>query len=64
MNLYFKKMALLAFSAILVVSSCTETTTTTTKEETEITTMDSTTKVLKENTDKLDEQTKKGRRIT
>ena len=55
---YMKRMALPAFAAILVLSSCTETKTTTV-EQTEITTMDSTTKVIKENNEKLEEQTKK-----
>ena len=55
---FLKSMMLPAFAAILFLSSCTETKTTTV-EQTEITTMDSTTKVIKENDEKLEEQTKK-----
>jgi len=54
---YLKGMASLAF-AILLFSSCSDTKTTT-QETVEITTMDSTSKVLKEQADKLNEQTKK-----
>ncbi|MBA2498208.1 MAG: hypothetical protein H0V30_00615 [Chitinophagaceae bacterium] len=57
MNPYFKRIAPILFAAI-VMTSCTDSETNT-KEEIEITTMDSTSKVLEENTDKLDEQTKK-----
>jgi len=53
-----KRIALLAFAALIMASSCTETKTNT-QEQTEINKMDSTSKVLKENKDKLEEQTKK-----
>ena len=44
--------------ATILLSSCTESKTSS-KEETEIHTMDSTTKVIEENTEKLEDQTKK-----
>ena len=55
---YIKRMAPLAFAAFIIASSCTETKTNT-QEQTEINTMDSTSALLKENTDKLEVQTKK-----
>ena len=57
MKTFFKKLTPVLFATI-VFTSCTDTETNT-KEEIEITTMDSTSKVLEENTDKLEEQTKK-----
>ena len=57
MKSYIKSLASIIFLAV-VLSSCAESETNT-KEEIEITTMDSTSKVLEENTDKLEEQTKK-----
>ena len=57
MKPYIKKLAPIIFAA-LVITSCAESETNS-KEEIEITTMDSTSKVLEENTDKLEEQTKK-----
>lgn len=57
MKPYIKRLAPIIFAA-LVMTSCAESETNT-NEEIEITTMDSTSKVLEENTDKLEEQTKK-----
>lgn len=57
MKHYLKGMASLVF-AILFFSSCSDTKTTS-EETVQITTMDSTSKVLKEQADKLDEQTRK-----
>jgi hypothetical protein len=55
---YIKRMAPLAFAALIIASSCTQTTTNT-QEQAEINTIDSTSTILKENTDKLEAQTKK-----
>ncbi len=55
---YIKRMTPLAFAAFILASSCTESKTNT-QEQTEINTMDSTSRVLKENADKLEDQTKK-----
>lgn len=55
---YMKRIAPLAFAAAIITSSCTETKTST-QEQSEINTMDSTSKALKESTDKLEDQTKK-----
>lgn len=56
----FKKTVILAgvFLAFTAVA-CTENKTSNTKEEAEIKTMDSTSKAVKENTEKLEDQTKK-----
>lgn len=51
-------LLILAITACLAVSSCTEQKKST-QEEIEIKTMDSTSKSIKENTDKLEDQTKK-----
>ena len=53
-----KRMLPLAF-LVLMTSACSESTKTTTEEETEINTMDSTEKVVKEKIDDLEDQTKK-----
>jgi len=58
MNAHLKKFALPALAILLTAMSCTESKTTS-QEETEIKTMDSTSRTIKENTEKLDEQTKK-----
>jgi hypothetical protein len=58
MNHYIKRMTPIAFAVSIIAASCTETKTNT-QEEIEITQMDSTSKSLKENTDKLEDQTKK-----
>ena len=58
MLLYIKKIGALAFALILMLSSCTESTTSA-EEKMEINTMDSISKAVKENTDKLEEQTRK-----
>ena len=55
---YIKWMTAPAFAVLIMIFSCTETKTGT-EEESEIKTMDSTSRVLKENTDKLEDQTKK-----
>jgi len=55
---YIKRMAPLAFAAFVMASSCTETKTNT-QEQAEINTIDSSSRILKENTDKLEAQTKK-----
>jgi peptidoglycan hydrolase CwlO-like protein len=55
---YIKKFGALAFASVIILSSCAEATTNA-EETTEINTMDSTSKAVKENTDKLEEQTKK-----
>ena len=55
---YIKRMAPLAFAAFIIASSCSDTKTNT-QEQTEISTMDSTSALLKENADKLEAQTKK-----
>jgi hypothetical protein len=51
-------MAPIAFAVVVMGASCTETKTNT-QEQSRINTMDSTSKVLKENQDKLEDQTKK-----
>ena len=58
MNYHLKKLVLPALAIMIAAVSCTESKTTT-QEETEIKTMDSTSRTIKENTEKLDEQTKK-----
>lgn len=58
MNHYIRKTAPLVFAAIIMTASCSESKTNS-EEQTEISTIDSTSKAVKENTDKLDEQTKK-----
>lgn len=55
---YLKRIAPLAFAAI-IMASCSESKTTNTEEKTEISTMDSTSKAVKVSIDKLEEQTKK-----
>ncbi len=55
---YIKRMVPLAFAAVIAASSCTETKTNT-QEQAEINRIDSTSRILKENTDKLEVQTKK-----
>ena len=55
---HIKRLAPLAFAALIIASSCTETKTNT-QEQAEINTIDSTSRILKENTDKLEAQTKK-----
>lgn len=55
---YMKRMAAIVVAVFLIASSCTETKTNT-EEQTEINKMDSTSKVIKENKEKLEEQTKK-----
>jgi len=55
---YMKHMAAFVITAFIMASSCTESKTNT-QEQTEINKMDSTSKVLKENKEKLEEQTKK-----
>jgi len=54
---YMKRMAAIVVAAF-IIASCTETKTNT-EEQTEINKMDSTSKVIKENKEKLEEQTKK-----
>jgi hypothetical protein len=54
---YSKFPAFILIAAFFLISSCNEKTTT--KEEVEITTMDSTSKVFKNNTSELEDQTKK-----
>lgn len=58
MNPLKKLFILSGIACMLSVAACTDRKTTTT-EETEIKRMDSTSKVIKENTDKLDDQTRK-----
>ncbi len=55
---YIKKIGVLAFTSVVILTSCAESTTNS-EEKIEINTMDSTSKAVKENTDKLEEQTKK-----
>jgi len=55
---YIKRIAPLAFAAFIIASSCTETKTDP-QEQAEINTIDSNSRILKENTDKLEAQTKK-----
>jgi hypothetical protein len=58
MNHFKKWTALAVFAIALSATSCTESEADP-KEEAEITTMDSTSKVVKENKEKLEDQTKK-----
>lgn len=58
MKHYIKRLSLLAFTATVLSSSCTETKVNT-QEQIEIKTMDSTSKSLKETSEKLEDQTKK-----
>lgn len=55
---YIKKLAPLAFVAAILVVSCSDAKKGT-EEKTEISTMDSTTKTVKESMEKLENQTKK-----
>jgi len=55
---YIKRIAPLAFAAFIIASSCTERKTVP-QEQAEIYTIDSNSRILKENTDKLEAQTKK-----
>jgi ABC-type molybdate transport system substrate-binding protein len=55
--MYYLKKATSPLLAIILLCSCSETKTT--EETIQISTMDSTSKVLKEQNDKLEEQTKK-----
>lgn len=55
---YIKKIGAIVFASVLILTSCAESTTNA-EEKIEINTMDSTSKSVKENTDKLEEQTKK-----
>jgi hypothetical protein len=58
MNHYTRLFAPFVFAAVLATASCAEKKTNT-EEEVQIQTMDSTSKVVKENTEKLEDQTKK-----
>jgi septal ring factor EnvC (AmiA/AmiB activator) len=58
MTYYIKRVTCLAFTAAILASSCTESKTNT-EEKIEINKMDSTSKTVKETTDKLEDQTKK-----
>ena len=58
MNGYLKRFSLLCFVAIMAATGCKESQTSKT-EEVEINTMDSTSKAIKENQEKLEEQTQK-----
>ena len=58
MNHYIKRLVPFALVAVLSATSCTQKKTNT-QEEIEIKSMDSTSKVLKENSEKLEDQTKK-----
>lgn len=58
MNHYLKRLAFPALAVIIMSTSCSESKTTS-AEETRIKTMDSTSRSIKENTEKLDAQTKK-----
>ena len=58
MNKYLKGIAAFAFALSILVSSCRESKTNT-EEKTEINSMDSISKEVKQSTDKLKEQTKK-----
>ena len=55
---YIKRMTPLAFAALILASSCTQSKTST-HEQVEINTTDSTSRIIKENADKLEDQTKK-----
>lgn len=58
MTNYFKRMIPLVFATVILASSCSDSKTST-SEKTEINTMDSTSKAVKESREKLEEQTKK-----
>jgi septal ring factor EnvC (AmiA/AmiB activator) len=58
MNIYLKRLASLSFVAVILATSCTEKKTNT-QEQVEIQSMDSTSRVLKENSEKLEDQTRK-----
>ena len=58
MNTYIKRMLSLACAGLLLFSSCSDKTSNK-EEETEISVMESTSKAVKDSTDKLEEQTKK-----
>lgn len=58
MKFCIKMITALALVTVMLVSACSESKTKT-EETTEISTMDSTSKVVKENIDKLEDQTKK-----
>lgn len=58
MRVHIKRLLALTFVAVLLAASCTEKKTNT-QEQVQINSMDSTSKVLKENSEKLDDQTKK-----
>ncbi len=58
MKNYIRTTLAIALATIIFASSCTESTTNT-AEKTEINTMDSTSKALKESKEKLEDQTKK-----
>jgi len=58
MNHFIKQLALPFFTAMLFATACTEQKTNT-QEQTEIKTMDSTSKAVNDASDKLEDQTKK-----
>ncbi len=58
MKSHIKTFSIVLFALVAMSVSCTESKTTS-EEEIRIKTMDSTSKAVKENTEKLDEQTKK-----
>ena len=58
MRVHIKRLVPLTFVAVLLAASCTEKKTNT-QEQVQINSMDSTSKVLKENSEKLEDQTKK-----
>ncbi len=58
MKHYIRLLAPVVLAAVFTTTSCVEKKTNT-KEEMEIKSMDSTSKVIKENTEKLEDQTKK-----
>ena len=58
MNGYLKRFSVLGIVALMAATGCNESKTSKT-EEVEINTMDSTSKAIKENQEKLEEQTKK-----
>jgi septal ring factor EnvC (AmiA/AmiB activator) len=58
MKIQLNRLAFPALAAFLLLVSCTESKTTS-QEETQIKSMDSTSRSIKENTEKLDAQTKK-----
>jgi septal ring factor EnvC (AmiA/AmiB activator) len=55
---YIKRITTLAFAAVIISSSCSDSKTNT-EEQTQLNTMDSTSKAVKESTDKLQDQTSK-----